>query len=192
MAAWVPVLSEADDAVEAVPDDGELLRLAQRDRQAFTLLYQRYLAPVYGYCHLRLGSREAAEDATSETFLRALAALPDYRGGVVAAWLFRIAHHVVIDTYRKRRPHGAITEADELPDPAPTPESNALERDELATLRAAVAQLPADQRTVLELQFAGWSGKQMAAVLGRSHGAVRMLHLRAVERLRQLLLEQGE
>jgi len=188
--AWLSVLSEEASKVE--PDDGELLRLAQADRQAFTLLYQRYVAPVYNYCYLRLGSREAAEDAASETFLRALAGLPDFQGGTVAAWLFRIAHNIIVDLYRKRRPQQPLTEADDLPDPAPSAEHTLLERDELARVQAAINRLPDDQRSVLELQFAGWSGKQIAAVLGRSHGAVRMLHLRAVERLRQLLLDEDE
>jgi len=185
---WLHVLSE--EAVEVEPDDGELLRLAQTERQQFTLLYQRYVALVYNYCYLRLGSREAAEDATSETFLRALAALPDFRGGAVAAWLFRIAHNIIIDLYRKRRPHLPISEAGDLADPTPSPEHMVLEQDEVASVQALLNQLPSDQRTVLELQFAGWSGKQIAAVLGRSHGAVRMLHLRAVERLRQLLPDE--
>ncbi len=171
----------------AEPSDEQLIRYARADRQAFTALYQRYLAPVYHYCYLRLGRREAAEDATSEVFVKALAALDDYRGGAVAAWLFRIAHNTVIDAYRRRHPQASIVEAATLTDPTPTAEQQAADAGLGDKLQAAIDRLPPDQRSVLELQFSGWSVVQIAAALGRSVGAVRMLRLRAIQRLRELL-----
>ena len=71
--------------------------LAQRDPYAFALLYTRYLDPIHRYCYRRLGSREAAEDATSLVFAKALSALPRYHDTSFRSWLFTIAHHVVID-----------------------------------------------------------------------------------------------
>ena len=62
---------------------------ALHDRQAFGLLYDRYVDPVYRYCYGRLGSREEAEDATSLIFARALAALPTHRGGSFRSNLLR-------------------------------------------------------------------------------------------------------
>ncbi len=173
----------SDDA----PDDAALIGRAREDRQSFTAIYQRYLNQIYLYCYVRLGSREAAEDATSEVFLKALAGLDAWRGGAVAAWLFRIAHNVVIDVYRQRHPHAPMDEADELADPAPSAEDAAVEQADYAAAQTALAMLPADQRTVLELQFSGWSGAQIAEALQRSPGAVRMLRLRAIERLREIM-----
>jgi len=149
-------------------DDTRLVARAQGDPAAFALLYDRYVGPIYSYCHVRLGSREAAEDATSETFLKAFAALARYRQRSFPAWLFRIAHNVVVDGYRHRArvaPAGAEREA----------------------LRRVLALLPDDQRLALELQCAGWSGEQIAVALERSPTAVRMLHARARTRLRALL-----
>ncbi len=169
------------------PDDAALIVRAREDRQLFTAIYQRYLNPIYLYCYVRLGSREAAEDATSEVFLKALAGLDGWRGGAVAAWLFRIAHNVVIDVYRQRHPQADIAEADTLADPAPSAEELAVEQAEDEDMRTALAMLPADQRAVLELQFTGWSGAQIGAALQRSPGAVRMLRLRAIETLREIV-----
>ena len=80
--------------------DEDLVVLAVQDRQAFGLLYDRYVGPIYRYCYGRLGDREEAEDATSLVFARALAALPTHRGVSFRSWLFTIAHHVVLNTRR--------------------------------------------------------------------------------------------
>src|SRR5215213_5793887 len=87
-----------------LPDEADLVERARRDRHAFAPLYHRYVAPVYGYCYHRLGSREAAEDATSLIFAKALTALPSHHGGSFRAWLFGITRHVVADALRARGP----------------------------------------------------------------------------------------
>src|SRR5262245_37720478 len=81
-------------------DESLLVALAQQDRQAFAPLYDHYVGPIYRYCYQRLGRREAAEDATSLVFVKALNALPTYRGGAFGGWLFAIAHNTVMDTLR--------------------------------------------------------------------------------------------
>ena len=65
-----------------------------------------------GICYNRLGDRQAAEDATSEAFLKALTHLPNYRSGSFAAWLYAIAHNVVIAHYRKERHSEPLDSAD--------------------------------------------------------------------------------
>ncbi len=171
---------------DASDNDGELARAAQVDPRSFTVLYERYVGPVYAYCLIRLDDREAAEDATSEVFVKALAGLGGYRNGVFAAWLFQIAHNVVVDAQRKRRPT-ALADADALAAPGLSVEDAAVERSTRQDLRAALTQLSEEQRTVIEMQCAGWSGPRIAAALGKSLTAVRMLRFRAVERLRELI-----
>ncbi len=173
-------------ASEEQPDE-ELMRAALADPLAFTRLYDRYLEPIYSYCYVRLNSREAAEDASSEVFLKAFTALGSYRGGMFAAWLFRIAHNVVINLQTRQRPHASF-EMSELADPSPSMEETIIIASELEDLRVALAQLPDEQRTVLELQCAGWSGAQISEALDKSAPAIRMLRHRAVERLKQLIL----
>ena len=78
-----PPLAIAHDAPPPgiLMTDALLVARAQRDPAAFSPLYEAYFDPVYRYCYHRLGSWEAAEDATSVIFTNALAALPRYRAG---------------------------------------------------------------------------------------------------------------
>ena len=170
------------------PDDARLVLAAQADHRVFTVLYERYVDRVYRYCYARLGSREAAEDATSEVFLKALAALDRYHDVLFAAWLFRIAHNVVMDIRRRRL--AAPLDAARLerrPDPDRTPEEVAVAQAERERLDAALAQLTAEQRAIIELPYAGWTGEQIADALGRSPNAVKQLRYRTLRRLRMLL-----
>ncbi len=172
------------------PTDAALVAAARGDPAAFLALYERYVERVYGYCLARLGDRAAAEDATSETFTKALAAIGRYQDGVFVAWLFRIAHNVVVDA-RRRRVAAPLAALDERPDPARGPDELALATAEGAAVRAALDALGADERAVVELPYAGWSGEAIAAHLGRSPAAVKQLRYRALRRLRILLARAG-
>lgn len=186
-----PLPMRATAAVTAdEAEDAALVAAARRDRRAFAPLYRRYVDPVYRYCHRRLGSREAAEDVTSLVFARALVALPGYRDGSFRGWLFTIAHHAVVDALRARRPEVPTEAAAATPDPAPTPEEAVLTAETGRSLRAVLARLSPDQRQVVELHLAGLNGREIAALLGRSHPAVRSVQSRAVSRLRELLADE--
>lgn len=175
-------------AIAEVDDEAVIAMRARRDPEAFAPLYARYVDPVYRYCYRRLGSREVAEDATSAVFQKALTALSGYRGGSFRAWLFTIAHNVVTDIYRERRPTQPFDEARHDPiDPDRTPEEHAMAADDLRTIEAVLARVAPDQRRVLELRLAGLTGREIAEVLGRSEAAVKMLQSRAHARLRVLL-----
>ncbi|MFN8374394.1 MAG: sigma factor [Anaerolineae bacterium] len=85
-------------------DEVRLMQQAQRNPALFAPLYERYVDRVYAYCRRRAASPQDAEDLCSMVFARALAGLHTYQGGHVAAWLFRIAHNVVVNHYRGRVP----------------------------------------------------------------------------------------
>lgn len=177
------------------PSDAELVALAKRDPAAFGALYARYLDPIHRYCYRRLGSREAAEDATSTVFTKALAALPRYRDASFRAWLFAIAHNVVTDRRRANRPTRPLEDAAEVADVDPTPEEAALAADAGRSLRAYLARLPNDQRRVIELRLAGLTGPEIGRVLGRPRASINTIQFRAVARLRTLMgvaAEPGE
>jgi len=167
-------------------DDDVLATASRNSEAAFSQLYQRYVDAIFRYCFVRLQSRQAAEDVTSEAFLKALAGIHTYRGGNFRAWLFRIAHNEVVRSYRK---HGnwPLDDAQDLTDGAPTPDSYAEQQVDNSELLLAMAQLSEEQRTVIELQLAGWTGVQIAAATGKSSAAVKMLRYRAVIRLRTIL-----
>jgi len=171
--------------------EGELLRRAAIDREAFAVLYARWFDPVYWYCYGRLGTREAAEDAASIVFAKVLAALPrfDPAAGSFRAWLFTIAHHAVADSFRAQRRDRPLDAALDLVDPAPagSPEEMAVAAEERRALLDLLDRLTPGQRRVVELRLAGLSGPEIARVLGRSRGAVDAVQFRAVARLRDLM-----
>jgi RNA polymerase sigma-70 factor (ECF subfamily) len=179
--------SQEFPGVASVPDeDARVVALAQRDPRAFAPLYDRYFDPVYRYCFRRLGDREAAADAAAQVFAKALAALPRYREDAPSfrSWLFAIAHNVIVDDLRARRPVAPIAAAEHVAATGPSPEDVVLTDETGGTVRTLLASLPPDQRQILELRLAGLTGPEIAAALGRSLGAVKIAQVRAFAKLR--------
>lgn len=175
-------------SAEALPD-GELVIGTRTDPQAFAALYLRYVGAIHAYCYWRLGSRETAEDATSQVFAQALAGLPRFDGnrGTFRSWLFVIANHVVIDHYRKTRPSAAIDSVLNIPDNSSSPEELAVASEQREALRKALQQLSPRERQVVELRLAGLTGREIGEVLGCSTSAIGAAQYRAVSHLRMLL-----
>jgi RNA polymerase sigma-70 factor (ECF subfamily) len=165
--------------------DNELVARSLVDRAEFGLLYDRYVTRIYRFCLRRLGNVAAAEDATSATFLKAIEALPAFRGGSFPAWLFAIANSVVI-TQVRRKSEAALDDADESVDPERSPEDQALSAEAKRTLAAMLREIPEDQRLVIELRLADLTGSEIAESMNRSVAAVKMLQHRAMKRLREL------
>jgi RNA polymerase sigma-70 factor (ECF subfamily) len=181
--------AQPNHLVQCADADAHLVAWAKQNPQAFTALYDRYFPAVYGYCLSQLTAPDAAEDATSQTFLKALAALPHYReSGRFRPWLFVIAHNVVLDALTNRRAHESLEAVSELLDPTPSPEERAIAAVDADWLAAALARLPVEDLRVLELRRAGLSGREIAEVLGISHEAAKKRQLRAIDRLRDDLV----
>lgn len=142
------------------------------------------MQPIYRYCYRRLGSTEAAEDATSEVFAKVLAGLPKYREDCFRRWLFTIAHHVTVDALRSFQLQEPLDATPELADTTLMVEEVVVSAE---TQRALLALLPVDQRHVIELRLAGLTGEEIAGVLGRSVGAIKSIQFRALARLRNTL-----
>lgn len=174
--------------------EGELLALVRQAQEgevdAFAKIYEHFFTSVYRYAAFRL-PREIAEDTVADIFVKAWEKLHRYkerRGIPFGAWLFRIARHAVIDVYRSQR--GFEEVPDDLPDPDPLNRpSRAVEQKELLRIvRAALAKLPHRYREVLILTFiAELPHSEVARVLRRTVGGVRVLKLRALRRLEELL-----
>ena len=176
------------------PDEAALAARAKHDRHAVALLYRRYVDAVYRYCYRRLGSREEAEDAASLVFTRALAGIGRIGDQPFRAWLFTIAHNVVADIHRARRRTSELPDTVERIDPDPTPEQHLIAAEDGHFIRTLLAQLPAESRRLLDLRLAGLTDAEIATVLGKSHGAVRVAQHRTVARLRALraAIEESE
>lgn len=172
-------LSPGDDP------DALLVAWARENPPAFVALYDRYFPAVFRYCLSQLGEVEAAEDAASQTFVKALTALSTYREtGRFRSWLFAIAHNAVLDTFRARRPAETLEKALAVSDPGASPEARVIATLDREWLEAAIAGLPEGERQVLELRRAGLSGQEIARVLGISHDAAKKRQSRAMDRIR--------
>jgi RNA polymerase sigma-70 factor (ECF subfamily) len=172
--------------------DRALVEEARRDPSSFDALYRRYLAQVYSYAYYELGDHHDAEDATERTFLAALANLDHFEerarpadgegASTFRVWLFRIARNIVANQRRGRRrhPQAPIEAAALVADPLDI-EASAAVHDEAAAAWRAVGRLPADRRRAVVLRFVEeMSTAEIAGVLGRSEGAVRVLIHRAL------------
>jgi len=170
------------------PDEMTLVRAAQRDPIAFDPLYERYIDRVYAYLRARTATPEDAADLTQQVFTHALAALPRYRAGSFAAWLFRIARNAAVDAHRRRR---ATVSWDLVPDALhPIGENDAetrlLAREARDRVRHLVASLPPDKRELLALRYAArLSPAEIAAVVGKSEAATRQQLSRLLHTLQE-------
>lgn len=171
--------------------DSALAIRALHDPEAFTLLYRAYALDVYRYCYRRLQDRETAEDATSQTFVNAYAGLRRLGHKPFRPWLFTIAHNVVVDVHRSRRPHFSLDEAEIHEAVDPSPEALALDHEQHDTMQRLLRQLTKRDREVVELRLAGLTGREIAQTLGCSGEAVRSAQYRAMRHLRELLGTEG-
>ncbi len=193
----------AGSAGRVVPldPDRSLVRAAQADPDRFDALYRKYIAQVYSFAYHELGDHHEAEDVTERTFLLALGALPRFReeappdagpeASTFRVWLFRIARNVVANHRRTLRRHPTASLAAAQSAVAPVDiEAGAVARADASAAWSAVARLPGDRRRAVVLRFVEeMSTAEIAAVLGRSEGAVRVLLHRA---LRTVARDLGE
>jgi RNA polymerase sigma-70 factor (ECF subfamily) len=182
----------AGASITRLDRDRPLVEAAKRDPSQFDALYRRYLAQVYSFAFYELGDHHEAEDATERAFLAALAGLDRFEeraeptdgadASTFRIWLFRIARNAVANQRRQRRRHPADPLEAAAVIPAATNVELAVERrDEATTAWQAIERLPADRRRAIILRFVDdMSTSEIASVLGRSEGAVRVLLHRAL------------
>jgi RNA polymerase sigma-70 factor, ECF subfamily len=163
-------------------------RAREGDREAIRYLYVRYANNVYSYVASLLRNHHEAEDVTQQVFAKLSQSLEHYedRGAPFLSWLVRIARNAAIDQLRSRR---AIPVAEPI---LPQQADDGAARDRRELLRAALAELPEDQREILVLRhLGGLAPAEIAARLGRSESAINGLHHRGRRALRAELVKLG-
>jgi RNA polymerase sigma-70 factor (ECF subfamily) len=166
--------NETNLVVQAIDGDGD----------AFGVLYTHYQDAIYRYIFVRVGNTAEAEDLTEDVFVRAWEALPNYRPTQhpFKSWLYRIAHNLIVDHHRKRKPVDlADEELHDRPATIPLPEEIIENGQEAHVLAMAIQQLTEEEQQVIVLRFVeGLSHQEVADVIGKSEGASRVIQHRAL------------
>lgn len=189
------VLTETYSAQPTLEDDCQQIEQAQRDRQAFRPLFQRYHPRVFAYVAYRVGRNQDAEDVVAEIFRRALAGLASFHcehANSFAGWLFRIAQNEVA-RFHARQDRRAPLALDDLPLIAGAfadPESDLERRESFARLRSLIGRLSPRRQEIVTLRFFGeLPNREIARVLGLDERTVASHLCRALDDLERLLTQ---
>jgi RNA polymerase sigma-70 factor (ECF subfamily) len=180
-------LAETDES------ESELISLAATgNRDAFGRLYEKHRLRVLRHALFLTGDPLLAEDLTEQTFLNALQAISRYRarGVPFVAWLLRITCNLTINYKKsaKNNGHAQLPEALEAEGTAYSPEDSCELKDDSRRVWDEVRHLPGEQRQVIVMRFIDdLSYQDIAKILGKSVGAVRVIHFRALTNLRAML-----
>ena len=171
-------------------------RAIGHDTEAFGRLYDMHVDRVYRHIYYRVGNEADAEDLTQQVFLKAWQAIGRYKkmASPFIAWLMTVSHNLVVDFYRNKKDKAYI-EAEALADDSSlSPERIAEASFEQQRLRRAILQLGGDEQQVVILRFmGGFEFAEIASVLKKKEGNVRVILHRALVRLRNILdREEGQ
>jgi len=176
-------------------------RARGHEAEALGEIYRRYVRRVFGLCRYMLDSRESAEDATGEVFLKLQRSIENYDGSIpFVKWLLRVAGNQCIDVLRRRqRGRQVIVEAEdgvaavEAVSPEPSPLGAVLGKEERAQVRDAIARLPENYRVPLVLRYySELSYGEIAQQLGLERNYVAALIFRAKQELRRRLPQRSK
>jgi RNA polymerase sigma-70 factor (ECF subfamily) len=155
-------------------DETLINRYRDGDVHALERLVERHRRTLFGYIINMTEGREDADEVFQEVWFRAIRKLRLYRSKNFPGWLLRIAHNLVIDRARRRRPQVSLDGGpdgdrpalgDSLADPAPSSADRAAHAEIASRIREAVAGLPAEQREVFVMRTVqGLGFKEIAAV----------------------------
>lgn len=178
------------------PDSSLIYRASKRGKTAFAALYDRYMERVYRYVHYRVLNQADAEDITQEVFARAWNVIHKYERTLApfSAWLITIARNLVMDHFRSKKKLVPLKNAEALnaegkDNPASVSESNW----DKAYIRDAVSKLKGDKRAVILMRFIdGYSYAEIAKILHKKEGAVRVIQYRALKELKRIVTQDEE
>jgi RNA polymerase sigma-70 factor (ECF subfamily) len=186
-------------ALGRASDEDLMRRTQQGDRQAFSLLYERYSASVLSYLYRMLGNVEDVESIAQEVFLRAFRFAPTYRyPQKLSTWLFTITRNLAIN-YSRRRKRSPVRNVTELNlegveingDPhqvAQRATDDVEKQEEIVRMLRALDDLPSDQKEVIVLGvFQDMSYAQMEEITGTKAVTLRSRMFHGLKRLARML-----
>lgn len=178
-------------------DDAVIRRAQALDAGALAELYDRYFDGIYRYAYTRIGHQADAEDLTEQVFLKMVDSIQSYRprkGAGFSSWLYRIAHNLVVDRYR-RAGRETLSLADQVEDPAPqtNPELVLQSSEDRRHLYEAIQQLTLEQQQLVALRFIdNLDVEEVARIMKRRPGAIHSMQHRALASLNRLMGQYDE
>lgn len=177
--------------------DDALIRRAQAlDPGALAELYDRHFDGIYRYLYTRVRHQADAEDLTEQVFLKMVESIQRYkpRGVAFSSWLYRIAHNLLVDRYRRsgREP---IELNDEMRDLRPQTDPAELVQNSEArrALLEAVQSLTPEQQQVIAMRFIdNLDAGEIARQMRRRPGAIHAMQHRALASLYRFLLQREQ
>ncbi len=183
-----------ESQVEQNDEPRLVARAVKRDAAAFGILYETHLDRIFRYIYYRVGSNGEAEDLTEQVFLKAWEAIDRYesRGVPFVAWLYRLAHNLVIDQYRARRVTVPLEDVGEAEEPGLDVVDAVEDKLDAEEIRLALRKLSAEHQQLIVLRFVeGLSHAEVAQITGKSEGATRVVQYRALQALARALQSEG-
>ncbi|MFC1913651.1 RNA polymerase sigma factor [Chloroflexota bacterium] len=173
--------------------DGLVREAAGGNFEAFGEIYSIYLDRIYRYIFYQIKDEMAAQDLTQEVFIKAWKAMSSIRGEgkTFQSWLYRIARNHLIDYLRGTKKSSSLDRENlpEISDPKPEVGTELERRELLKTIDC----LPDNQKQVIILKFLeGQNNQEIAGIMGKREGAIRVLQMRALANLRQKLNEEND
>ena len=167
------------NTLKSMTDEELVVCYAQGNNAAFDTLLGRYKSSVYSYIYYIVQDKELAEDIFQETFVKVIVTIKQggyTENGKFKAWIMRIAHNLVIDSFRQERSENTISNDEVEVDLfnnrdlcEETIEDSLVRRQVLSDVRKLVKHLPDNQREVLEMRYyQDLSFKQIADLTGVS------------------------
>lgn len=191
----------ANNLIEKFKNKQAISRLKSHDKEAFIKVYDESVNDIYRFVYFKIGSREEANDLTSQIFLKTwnhiqTNSLEDSK--TLRALLYKIARSTIIDHYRETGNKITASLDDEenpieVVDETKTPQEQLDEAANLELIKSKLPLLKEEYREVIIMKFiSDLSLDEIADISGKGKGNVRVLLHRAVRALRELVEEDGE
>lgn len=175
----------------------ELVKLAQKEPEVFSQLYEENYSKIFGYILKRTANLEVAQDITSETFFKVLKNIRKFKWKNIpfSAWLYRIASNEIANYFRKNKYQPVSFEKISEPISLSNPQIEIIEAEEelarqkeFLELHQKISKLPQSYQEVIALRFFEKKKiKEITEILGKKEGTVKSLLHRGIEKLKNLM-----
>ena len=171
-----------------------LAKAKQGEQAALAEIYNLYFKKIYRFIFFRVGHKEIAEDLAEDVFLKAFGKLSTLsEDGALVGWLYQIARNIVIDYYRHKKTTVALDEVENTLEY----ETNVIDLVDLQgqhkVLLKLIKELSPEQQIVTKLKFfEDLDNDEIAALLHKTEGAIRVIQHRAISKLKDLIKQPRE